>query len=146
VQILFRPFHADDLSELRTWFEDAEVARRLSFPTDEWFAYVTAGETASCWAATGADDRMIGQLQIDREDSGLGYLEFVLRPDLQGRGTGTAMLRAFLAGPGQGYTAVEAHIEADNSASIACCRRCDFTMLPERDADGFVRAIYRGTP
>lgn len=145
MQIAFRPFHADDLPELRSWHADGEVARRLAFPSDEWFAYVTAGGAALCWAAMGADGRMIGQLQVYEEEPGLGFLEFVVRPDLRGRGTGAAMLRAFLAGPGQAYTTLEARMEPDNTASIACCCRCGFTVLPEPDPDGLTRAIYRVT-
>ncbi|GGA86671.1 hypothetical protein GCM10011491_12890 [Brucella endophytica] len=141
MQITFRPFESDDLPEFRAWFADAELSRRLSFPDDEWFAYVTAGAAARCWVVLEAG-RTIAQVQVDREDSVRGYLDFALRPDLRGRGTGAAVLSAFLSGPGRDYAALEAHIEPDNAASIACCRRCSFTILPEPDAEGFVQAIY----
>jgi hypothetical protein len=36
MQIIFRSLVRNDLPELRTWFEDAELSRRLSLPTDEW--------------------------------------------------------------------------------------------------------------
>ena len=51
MRITFQIFTRDDLAEFRAWFDDAELSRRLSFPTDQWFAYVTAGDSARCWAA-----------------------------------------------------------------------------------------------
>jgi hypothetical protein len=55
MQINFRPLEVSDLAELRTWFVDSELSRRLSYPADEWFAYVTAGEAARRWVARHAD-------------------------------------------------------------------------------------------
>lgn len=144
MQIIFRLIASDDLPELRTWFEDSELSRRLSFPTDEWFAYVTAGAAARCWVALDAD-RNIAVVQVDREDSERGYLDLAVHPDLRGQGIGTAVLAAFLSGPGRAYAILEGRIESDNAASLACCRRCGFEILPKPDADGLLPAIYRSS-
>ncbi|MDX8443495.1 GNAT family N-acetyltransferase [Mesorhizobium australafricanum] len=144
MQISFRLFTVDDLPEFRAWFADAELSRRLSFPTDEWFAYVTAGGAARSWVALDAD-RMIAQMQVDREDAERGYLDLAMRPHLRGRGLGAAVLAAFLSGPGRAYPILEGRIEPDNAASLACCRRCGFVILPEPDADGFIQAVYRSS-
>lgn len=116
----------------------------MSFPTDEWFAYVTAGAAARCWVALDAG-RIVALMQVDREDSELGYLDLAVRPRLRGQGIGAAVLAAFLSGPGQAYTTLEGRIEPDNAASLACCRRCGFEILPTPDADGLLPAIYRSS-
>lgn len=144
MQIVFRPLASDDLPELRTWFKDSELSRRLSFPTDDWFAYVTAGADARCWVALDAG-KLIAIMQVDREDSERGYIDLAVRPHLRGQGIGTAVLTAFLSGPGGVYGILEGRIEPDNAASLACCRRCGFEILPELDADGLLPAIYRSS-
>ncbi|WP_158271733.1 GNAT family N-acetyltransferase [Methylosinus sporium] len=132
----------DDLSKFRAWFHDDELRRRLSFPTDDWFAYVTAGDAARSWAALYAGE-IIAQVQVDRESPERGCLAFAMRPDRRGRGLGKRVLSAFLSGPGLAYPVLEGQIEFDNVASLACCRRCGFTIAHEPDADGFIRASYR---
>lgn len=141
MQIIFRPLARNDLQALRIWFEDAELSRRLSFPTDEWFAYVTAGADASCWVALDAG-RIIALMQVDREDSDKGCLDLAVDPSLRGQGFGTAALTAFLSGPGTAYAILEGRIAPDNAASIGTCRRCGFQILTEPDADGLLVAIY----
>jgi RimJ/RimL family protein N-acetyltransferase len=144
MQIIFRPVESDDLPELRAWFNDSELSRRLSFPTDDWFAYVTAGADACCWVALDAG-KVIAMMQVDREDSERGYLDLAVCPHLRGQGIGAAVLTAFLLGPGGIYRILEGRIEPDNAASLACCRRCGFEILPELDADSLVPAIYRSS-
>lgn len=142
MQITFRLLAMDDLPGLRAWFEDSELSRRLSFPTDEWFAYVTTEETAHCWVAVHAE-QVIGEVQVDRDGDERGYLDLAVRPDLRRRGFGTAVLSAFLSGPGRAYPILEGRIEPYNMASLACCRSCGFTFLPEPDADGLIQVVYR---
>ncbi|WP_404947671.1 GNAT family N-acetyltransferase [Rhizobium ruizarguesonis] len=123
MQITFRLAAIDDLPGLRAWFEDSELSRRLSFPTDEWVAYVTTGETARCWIAVHAK-KVIGEVQVDRDGDERGYLDLAVRPDLRGRGFGATVLSAFLSGSGRAYPILEGRIEPDNMASLACCRSC----------------------
>jgi RimJ/RimL family protein N-acetyltransferase len=144
MQIIFRPLTGNDLPVLRAWFADAELSRRLSFPSDEWFAYVTVGAAARCWVALDAS-RIVAMIQIDRENSHVGYLDLAVRPSLRGQGIGTAVLAAFLSGPGRAYATLEGRIEPDNAASLACCRRCGFEILPKPDADGLLPVIYRSS-
>lgn len=138
----FRRLREQDLPVLRAWFGDAELSQRLSFPTDDWFAHVMKGAAACCWMARDAE-RIIGMIQVDRDEEGRGSLGFAVQPGLRGRGFGTTILSAFLSGPGRAYRVLEGAIEPDNAASLACCRRCGFAILPEPDADGFIRVVYR---
>lgn len=139
--IILRFIASNDLPELRTWFVDSELSRRLAFPTNEWFTYVTAEAAARCWVAFDAG-RIVALTQVDHEESGLGYLSFAVHPSLRGKGTGTAVLAAFLSGPGRAYAILEGRVEPDNAASLACCRRCGFEILMTPDSDGLLPAIY----
>lgn len=141
MQIVFQLISRDDLSDLRTWHTDSEISRRLSFPTDVWFDYVTRKPTVNCWMARDLTDQ-VGVVQVDCDGGGLGYLDFAVRPDLRGRGIGRILLAAFLSGPGSRYEVLEGRIAPDNVASLACCRRCGFKILPERDEDGFFQAVF----
>ncbi|AOF90311.1 GNAT family N-acetyltransferase [Sinorhizobium sp. RAC02] len=139
MQVVFLLFTRDDLLTLRKWFEDKELLRRLSFPDDEWFAYVTNGDTARCWMAYRSDEA-IAEIQVDR-DGEHGYIELAVRPDLRGCGIGTAVLSTFLAGPGKTYMILDARIDPDNSASLACFLRCGFEIRQNPDVDGFIQAV-----
>lgn len=120
--IVFRLIFAEDLRELRSWFEDAELSRRLSYPTDEWFAYVTNGGIAQCWIAQD-DDEPVAQLQVDHVVGEPAYLDIAVRPNLRGKRLGQSILTEFLNGAGSIYSVVVGHIEPDNLASLRCCQR-----------------------
>ncbi|GLS32593.1 L-amino acid N-acyltransferase YncA [Mesorhizobium albiziae] len=113
MQTTLRPLTRDDLPEFRAWFEHAELSRRLSFPTDEF--YMTAGDAARCWMVLDAG-QVAAEVQVDREDAERGYIDLALRPDLRGQGIGAAVLSAFLSGPGRAYSILEGRIEPDNAA------------------------------
>ncbi|PYB70650.1 GNAT family N-acetyltransferase [Rhizobium wuzhouense] len=142
MRITFRLLAHDDLRELRSWFQDEELSRRLSFPTDEWFAYVTNEAAVRCWLALEAGE-IVALLQVDGDDAARGYLDLAVRPQLRQQGYGAAVLASFLSGPGTSYALLEGRIAPDNLASLACCRGCGFEISPEPDADGFLRALYR---
>ncbi|WP_426437442.1 GNAT family N-acetyltransferase [Bradyrhizobium genosp. P] len=136
--ISFRSFEERDLPEYRSWFSDAELSRRLSFPTDEWFAY-TRSNSVRCWLATDAQNGLVGQIQIDEDGNGAGHFDMAIKPSLRRMGLGAEMLRAFLREHGGSYSALHATVETDNWASIACLQRCGFEPERELDADGFMQ-------
>jgi RimJ/RimL family protein N-acetyltransferase len=141
MQFLFRQFEKADLPVLRSWFADSELARRLSYPSDEWFAHVSGGNASRCWSTWSVKGEMVAEVQVDREGAERGYIEFCIRPDLRGRGLGIAALDAFILGPGKAYLILDGRIAPDNYASLTCCRRCGFQLSPEPDEDGFIRAV-----
>ncbi|NHF71745.1 GNAT family N-acetyltransferase [Paracoccus xiamenensis] len=144
MQVRFRNIQKSDLKELRGWFSDAELSRRVAFPTDDWFDYVTVGRDSICWLALDGDT-VIGKLQVDRDEKGGGYIDIAIRPDLRGKGVGAAVLAGFIEGPGADYVLLDARIEPDNLASLACFRRCGFDIRSTPDEDGMIPAIRQAS-
>ncbi len=139
----FRPVERADLAILRGWHNDHETARQLSFPTDDWFAWVTERQNAHCWLAL-IDGRVVGFVQLDCEGTAArGYLAMAIAPQERGRGLGQVVLRAFLRGPGRTYERIEGFIAPDNHASLTCFRRCGFEINAATDADGMLAATFR---
>lgn len=140
-EISFRPFHSDDLAAYAAWFDDAEVARRVDFPSTDWVAYVMdPANPARLVVATHAASPL-AVLQYDEQDDGGISLLIVVDPARRGQGLGKRVLTAFLVHVGGCYTHVDGHIEDDNFASIACVESCGFVRQAEAAEDGFL--LYR---
>lgn len=142
--ITFREIAPKDLATLRSWFADAELAERLSYPDEAWLGHV-GGNGAAGWVALDDTGSIVAQVQVDRADAFTGDLAFAIRPDFRGRGYGKAVLRAFLAGEGQNYHRLEGFIEPDNVASLACVRRCGFEVAAVANKDGMLKAVWSRT-
>lgn len=127
---------------LRRWFDDSELARRLSFPDDAWCAYVMCGGEASCWVAVNGGDP-VARFQLGARPGEPAFIDIGLRPDLRGQGLGPHWLRAFLDGPARGHDHIIGFIEPDNRASLRCFAACGFTFAEDVDADGMIRAEWR---
>ena len=144
MQLTVRRLKAEELGEIRSWHNDAELARRLTYPTDEWYAAVSA-EGQQCWVAVDALGIIVAKMQVDR-DGDVGYIDLAVKPELRGRGVGFAALAAFMTGPGRQYSVIEGRIEPDNAASIACVQKCGFRLLDELDDDGLIIARRHREP
>jgi RimJ/RimL family protein N-acetyltransferase len=144
MKLTVRRLEAEQLDEIRTWYDDAELARRLTHPTDEWYAAISA-EGQQCWVVLDDSDTPVAKMQVDREGD-VGYIALAVKPELRGCGIGSAALSAFITGPGRQYSILEGRIEPDNAASIACVQKCGFRMLDELDDDGFMIARWHGGP
>jgi len=140
-EVRFRPFRSDDLVAYAAWFDDAEVARRVDFPSADWVAYVMdPANPARLIVATHAASPL-AVLQYDEQDDGGISLLIVVDPAQRGRGLGKLVMAAFLAYVGGRYTHVDGHVEHDNFASIACVESCGFVRQAEAAEDGFL--LYR---
>lgn len=135
----FRHIESPDLQKIRSWFADPEISRWSSYPTDEWFDYVTTQEAVHCWVAL-RDAEPIAKIQVDGETGGRGYWDIAVRPDLRAQGLGTRVALAFLSGPGKVYRELVGMIAPDNAASIALSKRCGFAISRTPDPDGFLSA------
>lgn len=141
-QLSFRPFCRDDLAAYAAWFDDAEVARRISFPDPEWIAYVMDPTSVAhaVVAVRAPDDAPLAMLQYDEEAGGINLL-ITLDPALRSQGFGMLVLAAFIEHVGGRYTHIDGYIEDNNFASIACVERCGFIRQAEEAGDGFM--FYR---
>ena len=136
-----RPFAADDLPMLREWFRDGELSRRLSYPTDAWFAHIQ-GPESRCWMVCREDGQAIAVIQVDRDDSGTGFIDLSVKPDLRGNGVGTASLRLFLQTEGHAFPSLCGSIEPDNRASVGCAQKAGFVVADVLDDDGLLPVIW----
>lgn len=139
-------FHTLDragLTILAAWFEKAELARRVSPPTEQWFQYVTAGQGNFAWLVS-ENAQPIGLVQLDTYADGTSSISLVVNPAIRSRGYGKRILRAFLLQEAaRRLDKIEAFIEADNSASLRCFSACGFAAVsPEPDADGLLTYAY----
>lgn len=139
--INFRVLMADDLSEWRRWFGDAELFRRVAFPDGSWWNHVSIDPGACSWLAW-SRGQALAQVQVDRDADGCGWISLAVRPDRRGQGLGSQVLAAFLAGPGRDYPRLCGCIEPDNLASLACFRRCGFEVGAKPDDEGFFHAVF----
>lgn len=140
--VVFCPINAGDIADLRSWFTDFELSRRLSYPTEEWSSYVAGPGTARCWIAR-EKGQAVAQLQVDHASGEPAYVSIAMRPDLRGKRVGQSVLSAFLDGPGKVYPVLVGHIEPDNIASLRCCQKCGFSLADELDQDGLIRAEFK---
>jgi RimJ/RimL family protein N-acetyltransferase len=125
----FRRATQADIDLHETWFLDPELARRLSAPTPEWRAFLASG-AQTVWVSVDADDCPLAVFILEKDDAGAAWLAFAIEPSQRGKGLMTAILRAFVAGPGADFARLIGEVELDNAASIALLRRCGFAEIP----------------
>jgi RimJ/RimL family protein N-acetyltransferase len=127
----------------QSWFVDEELPRRISPPAPEWLEYVCLTSGVHAWMVR-EKGRPVGQVQLDVDDDGAGYVAVVVEPDLRGRGYGTRILRDLLARPeARSAARLEAGIEANNVASRRLAESAGFAAQDSRpDRDGFLHYVY----
>jgi RimJ/RimL family protein N-acetyltransferase len=122
-----------DLATIQSWFQDAELRRRLAFPSREWLAFVSADPDEVAQVAC-EDGVPVGFVQVEREPDGTATLAFCVRPDLRGRGYGKRILRAALDSPHLADVGtIRGGVEPDNEASLRCLRAFGFGEEPYPD-------------
>ncbi|MDH4985308.1 GNAT family protein [Aminobacter anthyllidis] len=139
----FRPFRRDDLATYAAWFDDEEVARRVSFPDADWFNYVMDPSSIAhaVVAVRTPSEAPLAVLQYDEEAEGGINLLIAVDPARRGQGFGKRILAAFVEHIDHSYTHIDGYIEDNNFASIACVERCGFIRQTEAPDDGFL--FYR---
>ena len=141
--LCFRPLDRAGLTALMSWFSDAELSRRLSAPTEQWFQYVTVEAGNSAWLIF-EDHQPVGMVQLDTYPDKTGSISLAVDPRLRARGYGQRILSAFLRQEaGKNLERIEACIETDNLASLRCFQAAGFRasdMGP--DNHGLVTYVY----
>jgi RimJ/RimL family protein N-acetyltransferase len=142
-QLSFRPFCRDDLAAYAAWFDDAEVARRISFPDPAWIAYVMDPSSIAhaVVAVRMSDDTPLAVLQYDEEAEGGINLLIAVDPVRRGQGFGKRVLAAFVEHIHGRHTYIDCYVDDDNLASIACVEHCRFIRQAAEPDDGFL--VYR---
>lgn len=76
-----RLFRKEDIEWLQTWFEDAEVKRRVEgmMPLDEWFNFADGNENYRVWAAL-EDGKPVGVVMVEVEEDLTGNIALVVDP------------------------------------------------------------------
>jgi RimJ/RimL family protein N-acetyltransferase len=143
MNLTFRIMGEQELAELRAWFNDPELNRRISYPTDEWFAYVTDTPNVFAWTVFDADTA-VGMSQVDLADDSRAYFDFAVKPDLRGHGYGRYILSQLVDQPElSAVTMLLGYVEPDNLASRRCLSSAGYHNPNETpDADGLIEFIY----
>jgi RimJ/RimL family protein N-acetyltransferase len=141
----FRRIDRDDLEAYAAWFEDAETARRMSFPDPDWLDYVTHADGGSVAevATLGPAAAPAAVLQYDIEGDGGISLLMAVRPDLRGRGVGFRVLEGFIARVADRFAHVDAWVDTDNAAALALLRKLSFRPVATLDEDGSIQLRRR---
>ncbi len=141
-ELVFAPLNESGFRMLQTWFDDTELQRRYSYPTQQWYNYVQNEPGVYAWMIL-EDDGMVGHLQLDVKEDGTGYIGCYVKPDLRNRGYGKRILHALCARPeATRFHRLVAGVEPDNLASIRCMQAVGFIQgTVEPDEDGFIRFV-----
>ena len=132
-----------DLLMLQSWFQDAEHARRIDYPTQQWFDFVTTVSNRFARVAY-EGNAPIGFVQYECKPDGTASLAYYVRPDLRGRGYGKQLLQAILAAPDSIHaTAIWAGVDPDNLASLRCFEAVGFVNIgPYPGEPSLVKVVY----
>lgn len=131
-----------ELQLLRAWYADPEVARRLSYPTPEWFAFVNTPNNYAWLIYDG--DLPVGYIQFGLEGKDRAAFAFAVNPELRGQGYGKRILQALVnRSEVSGLRSVDGFVEPDNSASRRCLIAAGFRLVSETpDEEGFLKYAY----
>ncbi len=145
--LTFRPLDEAGMRLYASWFDDAELKRRIEAPTPRWFEYVTTTPGSYAWLVYDGE-HAIGSVQMDTDAERKGWFGLVVKPTLRRRGYGTRILQAFLRRPEvTALRQLEAEVELDNLAALRCCQRVGFVQTDAGpDDDGFLHLTYELTP
>jgi RimJ/RimL family protein N-acetyltransferase len=144
VDLTFRTIDPTTLRELRTWFADPELEHRVSYPTDQWFAYVTETPDVFAWMIFDGD-MPVGMSQVDLAPESRAYFDFAVKPERRGQGYGWRILQQLVRQPELSTTtALLGYVEPDNTASRRCLLAAGYHNPSETpDADGMIEYIYQ---
>ena len=143
-KLRFQRMDRNDLETFAAWFADAELSRRISAPTEQWFRYVSTRSDNFAWLVYELE-RAVGQVSLDTFPNQTGSISLVVNPELRSRGFGRRILRSFLAQAEAAHLGeIEACIEVDNTASLRCFQGCGFVACTqEPDNHGLIKHVHK---
>ncbi|WP_246005786.1 GNAT family N-acetyltransferase [Brevibacillus gelatini] len=130
----------EHLAILKTWFQDAEVQKRMEGmePLEEWYGFVKENDSYFVWIAF-MGEQPVGVAMVEIEEGMEGSIGLIVNPSLRHRGYGKTLLREVLEHEElSGVKRWIAGIEEDNVACLRCFEAVGFEKeAPEPDEDGF---------
>jgi RimJ/RimL family protein N-acetyltransferase len=143
MNLSFRRFSEQDLRLVTTWFVDPEMKRRISYPTTQWFNYVSTTPNVYAWMIL---ERItpIAYVQVDIEDDQRAYTVLAVKAEFRGQGYCKKILRALVKRPEVSkLSSIEGYVEVDNTASQRCLIAAGFHQINETpDEDGMFKFVY----
>jgi len=141
--LTFTPINEKNFLTYQSWFVDKGLLRWIEFPTLTWLEYVMNTPGIFAWIIY-EEDIALGQIQLDTDKSGVGYVGIVVNPEFQNRGYGKSVLRTLLNRKEvKSLKRIEASIEPDNIASQRCFSGVGFVLqMPEQDEESFLHFVY----
>lgn len=134
-----------DLPTLQTWFEDAELRRRLGgmLPLQKYFDYVQSEADYFAWMAL-EGDTPVGAAFIQVEPGEPQSFAFLVNPGLRSQGYGRLIVQQLMARPEAALVEVwKVGIEPDNLASQRCLASVGFGLENRaEDEEGFLQYVF----
>jgi RimJ/RimL family protein N-acetyltransferase len=140
-----RKFGISECAIYRSWFDDPELARRISI-TPTWFEYVTQTPGVTAWMIF-RDQMPVAVIQF--EEQPYPSLDIAINPVLRGQGLCASMIRLVLDLPElRRFDKIFGAIEPDNFASLNCVLKAGFYRTSGGlDEDGLIEVVFsRASP
>ena len=124
----------------RSWFDDAELARRISI-TPTWFEYVTQTPSVFAWMIF---RNQIPAAVVQFEEQPYPSLDIAMNPVLRGQGLCACVFRLILDHPvTRRFDKIFGAIEPNNFASLNCVRTVGFSRISNAlDDDGLIEVVF----
>lgn len=154
-----RPARAEDRDLLLAWANDP-ITRAAGFHPERidlaahehWLTARLADPLGRLWIGE-AGGRPVGQLRVDRDETGRGIVGISMAPDARRRGLAGALLRAGMASAVAelGVTMFVAFVRPDNEASLRLFARAGYIDTGPSELAGvpcrvLVRSAWDGAP
>jgi phosphinothricin acetyltransferase len=142
----------DDWEAVRAIYAAGIAAGQATFETEppSWEQW-DAGHLAACRLCARAGGRVVGWAALSPVSqravySGVAEVSVYVDPEHQGRGVGTALLRAVIAASEvHGIRTLQGSTFPENAASLALQRRCGFRVVGRRERIARHHGAWRDT-
>lgn len=135
-----RKFGISEYAIYRSWFDDAELSRRISI-TPTWFEYVTQTPGVTAWMIF-RDQMPVAEVSFGEQP--FPSLAMSMNPTLRGQGLCASVIRLVLDLPElRRFDKIFGAIEPDNFASLNCVLKAGFYRTSDGlDEDDLIEVVF----
>lgn len=135
-----RKFGISEYAIYRSWFDDVELARRISI-TPTWFEYITQTPGVTAWMIF-RDQMPVAEVSFGEQP--FPSLAMSMNPILRGQGLCASVIRLVLDLPElRRFDKIFGAIEPDNFASLNCVLKAGFNRTSDSlDEDGLIEVVF----